>query len=126
MKNYLDGMSLLIHFLLLEYMIWCLSNISAFVQKADGLFHIFLSVDLTEILAIELDRHTAFQNAVESTALIHICGLLHIFQRNIGGNDHRLARQTAAIDNIENELFAATGFALGSQSVRDQQVGAYE
>ena len=28
MKNNLDGMSLLIQFLLVEYMIWCLSNIS--------------------------------------------------------------------------------------------------
>ena len=123
MKNYLDGMSLLIQFLLVEYMIWRLSNISISVQKADGFFHIFLSVDLTKILTIELDRHTAFQNTIKDTAFVHIRGLLHIFQWNIGGNDHQFTRQTATVNYIEHTLLAVTGIALGSQIVQDQQVG---
>ena len=85
-----------------------------------------LGVAPAEIFPVEADGNANFQNAVVDPALIQTGSLLHRDDWDIRGDDHRLASQPPAVDDIKNALFAEACISFRAQIVQYQQLRTHE
>ena len=95
-------------------------------EQTSRRFQIVGSGAFAEAVPVEADGNANFQNAVVDPALIQTGSLLHRDDWDIRGDDHRLASQPPAIDDIKNALFAEACISFRAQIVQYEKVGTHK